>query len=42
MRQQLIAFYLEYVNNYLTVSTLSEHKGLYSEDAGILIQMGKK
>ena len=42
MKQHLIDLYLDYVNNYLTVSTFSEHKWLDSDDAMTLIDMGRK
>ena len=35
-------FYLDYVNNYLTVEKIAEHNELDPGDATILIQLGKK
>ncbi len=34
--------YLDYVNNYLTITTFAEHKGLTYDEAEDLIRMGRK
>ena len=34
--------YLEYVNDYLTLSTFAEHKGLTWDEANELIRLGRK
>ena len=34
--------YLEYVNDYLTISTFAEHKGLTWDEANELIRLGRK
>jgi hypothetical protein len=39
---QLQAFYIDYVNNYLTVACIAEHNGLTENHASTLIQMGRK
>lgn len=42
MRQTLIGYYLDYVNNYLTVDVFAEHNGLTPEQALTVIQLGKQ
>lgn len=42
MRDILIAFYYEYVNNFLTMVGFAEHHGLSVEDAMNLYLMGKR
>jgi hypothetical protein len=42
MRKQLIDFFLDYVNNYLTVAGIAEAHNLEFEDANNLINMGRK
>lgn len=37
----LEAFYLEYLNNYLTVEHMAEHKGLTTQQAMTLIEYGR-
>jgi hypothetical protein len=34
--------YLEYVNDYLTITTFAEHKGLTYDEAEDLIRLGRK
>jgi len=34
--------YLEYVNDYLTITTYAEHKGLTWDEANDLIRLGRK
>lgn len=34
--------YLEYVNDYLTITTYAEHKGLTYDEAEALIRLGRK
>ena len=41
-KQSLINFYLDYVNNYLTISTMAEHYEMPEEDCKYLIGLGKK
>jgi hypothetical protein len=41
MRQQLIAFYLEWRNDFLTVERFAEYHNITMEDAHDLIKMGK-
>jgi hypothetical protein len=40
MGDQLIAFYLDWFNNYLTVEKIAEHHGLDLNDAKALISIG--
>ena len=40
--QLLINYYLEYVNDYLTVAKFAEHNGLNEHEAFILISLGKE
>lgn len=41
MSVQVIDFYLDWFNNYLTVEKLAEHHGLDVDDAKALISMGR-
>ena len=41
MSTQVIDFYLDWFNNYLTVETIAEHHGLDVDDAKALINMGR-
>ena len=41
LANQLQAFYLDYVNNYITVDCIAEHHGLTKEHADKLIEMGR-
>ena len=41
MSVQVIDFYLDWVNNYLTVNKIAEHHGLDLDDAKALISMGR-
>jgi hypothetical protein len=41
MYDKLIAFYLDYVNNYLTIGVMAEHNMISYEDCLALITMGK-
>jgi hypothetical protein len=41
MRQQLIAFYMEWRNDFLTVERFAEYHNITMEDAHDLIKMGK-
>jgi len=41
MSVQVIDFYLDWFNNYLTVEKLAEHHGLAVDDAKALINMGR-
>jgi len=41
MSVQVIDFYLDWFNNYLTVEKLAEHHGLDVDDAQALINMGR-
>lgn len=41
MAKQLQEFYLDWVNNYLTVEKMAEHNELTVEDTAILISLGR-
>ena len=41
MKKKLISIYLEYLNDFLTVSRMAEYYGLSVEDMSTLIEMGK-
>ena len=41
MAKQLQAFYLDWVNNYLTVEKMAEHNEMTVEDTAILINLGR-
>ena len=36
------AYYLDFVNNYLTIEKFAEHHGLYVNEAQTLINLGKQ
>lgn len=40
-RDELIAIYLDWVNNYLTLDKFAEHRGLTRTEAEYLIDLGK-
>lgn len=40
-KKQLQEFYLDWVNNYLTVEKMAEHNELTLEDTAILINLGR-
>lgn len=40
-REQLVAEYLNFVNNYLTVDVFSEHRGLTLAEGQMLIDLGR-
>lgn len=42
MREQLVAYYLDFVNNYLTVAKFAEHNGLTENQAMKVIELGKE
>lgn len=42
MKDTLIAFYLDWVNNHLTVEQMAENKGLTEVETTTLIELGKK
>ena len=42
MKKQLINFYLEYTNEYLTIEKVAEHNEIDIEDAKKLIELGRK
>lgn len=42
MREQLKAFYLEYVNAYLTVQAMSDYKHMTEADTQSCIDMGRR
>lgn len=42
MRQQLIEWYLDWVNNYTTVAKFAEHNGLTVDQAEKVIALGKE
>lgn len=41
-KQSVIAFYLEYVNNFLTIERMAEYYDMPFEDCKYLIEIGKK
>ena len=41
MRNEIILFYLDYVNNYLTVEKIAEHHGISKETATHIINTGR-
>ena len=41
-RESLLEMYFDYVNNYLTVEKFAEHRGLYVDEALILIDLAKR
>ena len=41
MRESLIAAYLDYLNNYLTVARYASDNGLTEEQAGALINLAR-
>lgn len=42
MKQKIVAFYLDWVNNFISSDRLAEHYDITSEEADFLIRMGKK
>jgi hypothetical protein len=42
MKKHLINFYLDRINNYLTVEKIAEHNGLTVTEAKALIKAGRK
>lgn len=42
MKQHLINFYLDYLNNYLTAHKMAEDYGLTYTEANALIEIGRK
>ncbi len=42
MKDTLIAFYLDWVNNYLTIEKMAEYNQLTKEETIELIYMGKR
>jgi hypothetical protein len=42
IKKQIIAFYLEYVNDFLTTDRMSEYYEIPKEDCEYLIRLGKK
>ena len=41
MKKQLQEFYLDWVNNYLTIEKMAEHYELTAEDTATLINLGR-
>ena len=41
LKQQLIVFYLDWVNNYLTYEAMAEHYGMTVSQISDLLQIGK-
>ena len=41
-KNSLIRFYLEYVNNFLTIERMAEYYEMPKEDCLYLIELGKK
>ena len=42
LKETIQDMYLEYVNDYLTITTFAEHKGLTYDEAEDLIRLGRK
>jgi hypothetical protein len=42
LKETIQESYLDYINNYLTLGTYAEHKGLIYDEAEDLIRMGRK
>ena len=42
MRQKLIEWYLDYVNNWTTTAKFAEHHEITEEEVLIMIELGKK
>jgi len=42
LKETIQESFLDYVNNYLTITTFAEHKGLTYDEAEDLIRMGRK
>lgn len=41
-KKSVIAFYLEYVNNFLTIFSMSEYYDMPSQDCLYLVELGRK
>ena len=41
-RENLIALYLEWRNNFLTIGAFADHYGLYDDEANELIRIARK
>lgn len=41
LQKTVVAFYLDYLNNFLTVQALADHYGISKENAEKLIEVGK-
>ena len=41
LKETIQAAYLEYVNDYLTITTFAEHKGITYDEAEALIRLGR-
>lgn len=41
-RENLIALYLDWKNNFLTVGAFADHYGLYDDEANELIRIARK
>lgn len=42
MKQHLINFFLDYFNNYLTVTKMAEDYGITKDECNQLIEIGRK
>lgn len=42
LKETIQEAYLEYVNDYLTISTFADHKGLTWDEANDLIRLGRQ
>lgn len=42
MKKELIEFYLDYWNDFITTDKIASHYGIDEEDAEHLIKMGRK
>lgn len=41
-KKSLIAFYLEFINNFLTIEKMAEYYGMPQNDCEYLIKLGSK
>jgi len=40
--ENLLAEYLDYINNYLTIDLFAEHRGLYISQAKVLLELAEQ
>jgi hypothetical protein len=41
-KKSVIAFYLEYLNNFITIKRMAEYYDMPEDDCNYLVQLGKK